>query len=261
MKIDENCSLSDDAKKGFKTKIFSHNILRVFLILFFSCSIFTHNFASEIETPILEINEETPIAISIGGMCYVALALKHYGIRKEAYPFDWVISPTASLIKVINEDFLNYFSPEYIAGVTNVYTGIAFVHDFPNSLKEAYYPEADLEKNYSSEKESELQWNYEKYNRRINRFIAVLSSDKPVVLIRSEATREEALLIRDLFRFKYPLLNLKLVVINHNLEVHGGVWNEEGILNYYLPTERNVDYNGPEWKQIVKDTNLIKDPI
>lgn len=259
MESKKNYNSNEKSKRFSNIKIFYLNhILRAFLILFFSCSNLIGSLAA---TESVESNEEEPpVGISIGGFCHLALGLKHHGIRKEAYPFDWVITPSESLIKVITEDFYNFFSFEHMQGVTNTYTGMGFVHDFP-SLNDHYYPdEMPQEENRSApENNNEYVWNYKKYMRRIERFKKVLSSNKKVILLRSPATKEEALIMRNLFISKYPLLNFTLVIVNHDPAIHEGPWNEERILNYYVPHDQffKIEFNGPEWMQVFVDTKLI----
>lgn len=259
MESKKNGTLNEKAGRFSNTKFFySNHILRALLILFFSFSNLNGGLAANES---VGVNKEgAPVAISIGGFCHLALGLKHHGIRKEAYPFDWVITPSQSLIKVITEDFYNFFSLQHMQGFTNTYTGMAFVHDFP-SLKDIYYPdEMPHEESRSVPgNENEYVWNYKKYMRRIERFKKVLSSNKKVILLRSPATKKEALIIRDLFISKYPSLNFTLVVVNHDPVIHEGPWNEERILNYYVPHDQffKLEYNGPEWMQVFVDSKLI----
>eukprot|EP00403_Amphidinium_massartii_P030378 CAMPEP_0178405632 /NCGR_PEP_ID=MMETSP0689_2-20121128/18500_1 /TAXON_ID=160604 /ORGANISM="Amphidinium massartii, Strain CS-259" /LENGTH=489 /DNA_ID=CAMNT_0020026655 /DNA_START=79 /DNA_END=1548 /DNA_ORIENTATION=+ len=47
--------------------------------------------------------------ISIGNFCAVANALEALGLRKQAYPFDWVRSPAKGIIHLFNNKFSDFF--------------------------------------------------------------------------------------------------------------------------------------------------------
>lgn len=100
------------------------------------------------------------IIIPIGIDCGVSEMLRKYNLRNNAYPFDWIVSYNG-ITKIIKNDFKDYIpdindSIGIIEGCHNIFNhnyGTKFIHDkFP--LKEEY----------------------EKYNRRINKFKEILNN-------------------------------------------------------------------------------------
>lgn len=100
------------------------------------------------------------IIIPIGGDCGVAEMTKKYGLRKYAFPFDWICTYNG-ISEIIKNDF-KYFLPDLkeiedlniIDGCPNVFNhnyGIKFIHD-----------------------KLELPEENEKYERRIKRFKEIL---------------------------------------------------------------------------------------
>ena len=49
------------------------------------------------------------IFISLGSNCSVTYQMIKYNIRTYAYPFDWCALTINQLIKILENDFLNYY--------------------------------------------------------------------------------------------------------------------------------------------------------
>jgi len=80
--------------------------------------------------------------VSIGNYCAVSNALQALGLRKHAYPFDWVRSPATGVIRCFDtgfSDFLSYSSiqdaGEDGVAYTNTPWGGSFWHHDPNDAK------------------------------------------------------------------------------------------------------------------------------
>jgi len=124
------------------------------------------------------------IFIPIGSSCSVASYLRHIGYRREAFPFDWTVTPIDSAINLINNDFEDFFekknlvfleptnrllfrengidvevSEEIITPVYDKEHHILYVHDFSKNAKEEY----DMVK--------------EKYSKRVNRLKEVYNNE------------------------------------------------------------------------------------
>lgn len=120
--------------------------------------------------------------ISLGYFCDVAEAIQRIGLRKQSYPFDWIISNDLNslllLIKNCFKDFLNYDvllqSKTKKSIYKNAKYNVIFYHDFDEYLS--------LEK--------QLPKIQEKYKRRIDRFYN--SIRQPTLFIRYIADEEEA---------------------------------------------------------------------
>ena len=116
------------------------------------------------------------IIVPVGSSCSVASYLRLIGFRKEAFPFDWNVTPIDDAIKLINTKFEGFLDDKYLVYleptkrllfhedginmkstddmITPVYcvqTNMLFVHDFSINGK----------KDFKKVKE--------KYNRRIKR--------------------------------------------------------------------------------------------
>eukprot|EP00403_Amphidinium_massartii_P038616 CAMPEP_0178444130 /NCGR_PEP_ID=MMETSP0689_2-20121128/39316_1 /TAXON_ID=160604 /ORGANISM="Amphidinium massartii, Strain CS-259" /LENGTH=492 /DNA_ID=CAMNT_0020068287 /DNA_START=124 /DNA_END=1602 /DNA_ORIENTATION=- len=48
--------------------------------------------------------------ISLGNYCGIGYGLESVGLRKNAYPFDWVRSPARGIIQLFNNDFKDFFT-------------------------------------------------------------------------------------------------------------------------------------------------------
>lgn len=129
------------------------------------------------------------IAISLGIRCDSAIQLRthlsrHYHLRDNAYPFDWVISPFDSLYKCLEEDFKNFLRSDSLiiydqvfglTGVMDTYYGLQFIHDFPITIiPDLYISELEANPPYMGlvvpKLLDYLEAIKEKYARRIKRF-------------------------------------------------------------------------------------------
>ncbi len=52
------------------------------------------------------------IYIPIGSHCEIASYLRHIGYRKEAFPFDWTVTPIQSAMELINNDFEDFLKKD-----------------------------------------------------------------------------------------------------------------------------------------------------
>lgn len=209
--------------------------------------------------------QDRPIAISLGTACPVAFVLRDIGIRTVAYPFDWVAVPFKGLYRTIENDFDNFFikknldfvmGPDF-DGIIDTDTQFVFFHDFPiisdNPEQEDTVRSGKILENFLDFYDDINN----KYQRRIFRFREALNSSEKVILIRYLATKEEAVLLRDLIQFKYPLLDFTIVIITDNLEHKN--WNEYQIENYYIPPENIWNCYSVEWLNIFYDTKLVSE--
>lgn len=118
--------------------------------------------------------------ISLGFFCSVASELERIGLRSASYPFDWLISDFEGVIRAIEshfEDFLNYENmaqhETHLSFYKDIKYDMQFFHDF-NDI----YP---LKKQLPAVRE--------KYERRINRFYASITS--PTLFLRYIESEKE----------------------------------------------------------------------
>lgn len=199
--------------------------------------------------------------ISLGQACSIAGAMRLFGIRFEAYPFDWLVSPYDALFQALSEDFRDFLREDSLTvrefdryGILDHY-GFHFVHDFP-----ALSPNDDIAALIGdnhvtggvlvSDWRSFLPAVKAKYLRRIDRFNKLLSSSEEVYFIRHhDTTKEQAIRLRDLMRNKYPGLVFILIVVGGSADMRLD-WNLESIRNFYFDNEPSKEQE--QWEVIFK---------
>lgn len=166
------------------------------------------------------------------------MALRDLNIRTEAYPFDWIISPFAAIYAALDNDFKNFLTEIQIRpggqGIVDYY-GFHFTHDLPTIS----HPNIDvLTNDFVGNDELCFAWKEalplvrEKYRRRIERFRCVCLGQRKVFFIRSQDTKENVILLKDLIKNKYPKLDF-LVIAIAGFENYKEPWNIECIKNAY----------------------------
>ncbi len=124
-----------------------------------------------------------PIFISLGAQCEVAAELVTNQLRKEAYPFDWLVTLNHDrFAQLLNEDFANFLNdqflfqnPEFPTIIENSYYEIEFRHDwtFPDLWTDPMRYALQLSEMGS------------KYERRIERFRNLKNHPGKVFFIRA----------------------------------------------------------------------------
>jgi hypothetical protein len=137
--------------------------------------------------------EEQVEYISLGKDCCIAYHLEKLGLRKHAYPFDWLKAKTMGHIyTLIKNDFLDFLNPTYLKYKNNIVNSFLV-----NDINDEYTPSQDLRRvvniqykidfmhdfvmnnsqNYAQNLEKELETILEKYIRRIQRFYQVMKDE------------------------------------------------------------------------------------
>lgn len=136
---------------------------------------------------------DAPVLISLGWGCEAANALRTFGLRKEAFPFDWITTKDFnSVLSLIQDKFENFLNPKYLTiaetqkwAVHNTFYNFNFVHDFPSptslsaqaNVSAEFLPGGLVVANYLDS----LGAIQEKYNRRIDRFMQALTGTRQVM--------------------------------------------------------------------------------
>lgn len=119
-----------------------------------------------------EITQE-PLFVSLGSFCTTAHMHKECGIRKAAFPFDWIISfDGEKLIDLLEEDFLHFLNPDFLR-----VAGQALLNDYYHL---EFLNEGDWEDTAYNIKEFSL-----KCQRRINRFRQLGNYQGKVFFVRT----------------------------------------------------------------------------
>ncbi len=101
---------------------------------------------------------QEPLFVSLGSVCETAHMHRECGIRKAAFPFDWIVSfDGEKLIELLEEDFLHFLNPHFLrvagASLLNDYYHLEFLNE--GDWEDAAYKIEEFTK---------------KCNRRIDRF-------------------------------------------------------------------------------------------
>ena len=203
-------------------------------------------------------NIEAVVVISFGGCCTVATVLRELGLRKSAYPFDWMLSIEFNgVYEAIKDDFQKFLDPATLKisnakrTVENKY-GCEFVHDFPTIYHSAALTDADTHE----WNEIRADWRdfiepiHQKYARRIERLKNALSGSDHVVLIRYSTLatdRDTFIKLRNLLIERYPNLSFTILAVC-SVPEQFVEWNLERIKNFSVPYATSEFW--PGWKRI-----------
>jgi len=201
--------------------------------------------------------------IPIGYNCFTSMLLVNLGLRKSAYPLDWVISNPTFVLQYFKTKFENYYLPS------------------PSSNRNYMNQEFEWFKtNRYSNKDSDLQFKdknenldtisvYEEnkllFDRRINRLLELLESkkDESVLFVytgeykvnsrknesfeknmaENEEIHSKSLFeLNDYIKTTYPLLNFDILIIYVNkYNKHELIFKKENIIQVNVDIEENVD--------------------
>ncbi len=168
----------------------------------------------------LEITQE-PLFVSLGSSCTTAHMHRDCGIRKAAFPFDWIISfDGEKLIDLLEEDFLHFLNPDFLK-----VSGQALLNDYYHL---EFLNEGDWADAAYNIKEFSL-----KCQRRINRFRQLGNYQGKVFFVRTayphsltdphriwkikeniEITHGYAEKLYHTLKKCFPKLDFELVIIN-----------------------------------------------
>lgn len=184
--------------------------------------------------------------ISLGMNCQVAYQVRTNGMRRHAYPFDWVIIPFESLMTFLSEKGSEFLNQDKIALIDlppgshhfralDLKYGIHLVHDFKAPVFLSDYAEVKV-----------------KYDRRIKRFFDTLQlSNKRFLFVRLNITREQAEFLDHFLHTHYPKLSYTLLVLNDHPSFKGD-WGLPRIRNFYLAQIPNCwQGDHARWKEIL----------
>lgn len=194
------------------------------------------------------ISVEAVCIISLGGDCTVAGALRDSGLRRAAYPFDWMFSPLESIYDAIVDDFKNFLNPALLKisdkdeRIIFDFYGFGFVHDFPTVAAPPAIAESQSHPwgRFRDDWRDFIQPIREKYFRRINRLKSVLNSEDRVILIRFVSVRfplqsnKTVVKLRNFLLERYPHLDFTLVVVSDSRNSILPEWNLENIRTFSI---------------------------
>lgn len=190
------------------------------LILFSS---FSHLKEGPEEVCVSEFKEPV-LFVSLGSHCEASDVLRNSGVRKAAFPFDWILSSDGKkLIELLQNDFLHFTTPTYLTPVThseriliNTYCNVEFHH----------------EGRWKGEHDYNMDKLIAKYEKRINRFRQLKDYQGKVFFFRFsnpnsmapnfsyrckenlEITEEYSLKLHKALIKYFPHLDFDLIIVN-----------------------------------------------
>ena len=185
--------------------------------------------------------------ISIGHACQPANYIRKLTTQQEAHFFDWLVTPTDSLLKLIEQgpESLFYDRAQFVtvdepnrknATVTHKGLGVVLYHEFPCG------PHA-----LNSFDKVTL-----KYRHLAQRWHALSLVRNKTLFIRHYAGKDDALLIQKGIRKAFPQLPFDILAVNED-EANVAPWNLPGIINMC------VNPTGADWRgDSVGWTNVFK---
>lgn len=189
--------------------------------------------------------------VSLGSACQSAWQLEVNEVRKWAYPFDWLVTSFDGLVAFImnrGEGFLERDNLEVVEVLKG--DSLSFLHvvdrkyDF-HSIHDFFFPDMY---NYDKVKD--------KYERRIQRFFALLESDRKILFVRTQISRNEATYLDSLLHRLYPHLEYTLVAVSGDPDAQMD-WGLERVRNFYMQQTQG-DWQGDyqKWKEILSQFSV-----
>lgn len=188
------------------------------------------------------MEEKKKIAfVSLGMNCAPATQLRKLGLRKEAYPFDWLISE--HIESCLEDDFKFFFLDWKINEKKNAilnHYGFWFTHDFPRTI-----PDHQIVENWNLSV-PEIQ---KKYQRRIQRFRNLCqSTEYMVVLLRhGNGSFQQGKNILRIMETQYPKCSFHLILIHTEpifMETHPQI-------EFFLFQEKQIWETLEKWSEMV----------
>ena len=173
--------------------------------------------------------------ISLGSECSAAATLKNLGLRDASYPFDWVDTNKGDMVRCLTEKFEHFmWNPVLIKTRIRDNYRFEFPHDFPttDAQQGKEFLIVDNWKDYLEEVR-------EKYQRRINRFLAALMGNEPIIFLRRDNPSDRVVNLISSISQINPFLKFGMVIASkHKYELlmtatcdpeKNGVWNDAEI--------------------------------
>jgi len=167
------------------------------------------------------------IYISLGGSCSVAYQLQNLGLRKEAYPFDWVTTPSlGTVINLFENNFDGFLDTAVQTSVSDKFH-ISDDDDFPSDnnkinkqsiIMKNKYGVAFYHDFYENCNVDEIK---KKYQRRVDRLYELIKSDCEICFVRDEL-KINNIKTSEIEKFIEVILGInknakfKIVIVVHN---------------------------------------------
>lgn len=157
--------------------------------------------------------------ISLGGCCGIVQQLNRLGLRKFAYPFDWIQNNLLIVTDNIRTDFENFFDVEPVK-IPNANPPLDIRFSWHRYKREPIHglPKTDVPHLYGFPHHNcDLPEIRETFQRRIDRWKKILEENRNVILFAYETFEFDLSQIEDFVETMsnyYPELSFHLVVIH-----------------------------------------------
>ena len=166
--------------------------------------------------------------INLGGDCNVAQQLIKHNLRPYALPFDWTITPFASLYKLLENRFDKFLAK----------SNLVLIGKQQKYLLETKY---NIRLKHTRVNHKTLMRIYKK---RIDQFYKLLYTSQKVLFIRKNITKQQALALDMLVQKLFPRLDYTIIAVTANQAQQP--WHLKRVQQHALassPQERNKTWN------------------
>lgn len=179
--------------------------------------------------------------ISLGPDCNSSIAVRNLQLRKNAYPFDWVVAPANAIISILENDFSGYHTNVHMNW--NGWVKNQYEIEFPN----------DFTKECGDDWVNQHPAMIEKYDRRIQRFRDLMNAENPLVIFLGHSM-PDVLNIKKKIQEKYNRPNIYFIVKT------GDRAEDDNVFHMFEPTDSftSNEWNDSElWRPTVEKVQKI----
>jgi len=198
--------------------------------------------------------------LTMGHDCSPAAALREIQLREFALPFDWVVSSITTIDNCFKDNFDKFHTNLYFnhskTRLIDAY-GFQFPHDYPLNDNIMDVGDGDVGEGKIGEESGKYiseNWTTcydivkDKYNRRVERYKQIITSNNPVIVLCRYNT-EDVLKLQSLFLKYYNKENVYFInssnqkfenanIINIFTEANG-IWNDNAIWKEHVDIVKN----------------------
>jgi len=189
--------------------------------------------------------------INLGRDCQVAYQLNINGLRKCALPFDSLITPHKALVGMLENKFEGFLDPDNFELVVNE-QGEKYILDKKYGTRLIH--DCKLQADFLDDYEIVAI----KYQRRIDRFIDLITISEYPIFIRKGITQELAQQLRDILCVMRQGRPFLLVALYDELQEIACDWQIDSVTHYYLRQRQPYSWKGDAqaWQEIFNDLGL-----
>lgn len=193
---------------------------------------------------------------SLGDLCLTSIQLKKHNLRPYSGVLDWVASPTLSSVnKLLENRFNGFMKQENLRVIGYADSCICVADDGYNIVSNHDF---DKKTNTLKHLASYLEVK-EKYERRIQRFLAEMEAAKRILFIRTEGSFEDTLILQEVLS-KLVKHDFRILIINHTnvKKMVEKNWPLEKVCSLEFPNSEIWEGNNNLWDEVLNGISLSK---